>query len=141
MLGGVQPDKLEMILNGPDDGLTSRLLWAWPGTKPEFNLARGAQDDGPMQRAFARLSDLLQIHDEFGHPEPMMVPLSREAEDRLEAFARDIVERCHMASGLLAGTLGKARAGTACAYPPCWNTCGGAAAPRSPSRGRSHRRQ
>ena len=109
VLGGVQPDKLEMILNGPDDGLASRLLWAWPETKPEFNLARGAQDDGPMQRAFARLTDLLQIHDEFGHPEPVLVPLAREAEDRLEAFARDIVERCHMASGLLAGTLGKAR--------------------------------
>ena len=109
VLGGVQPDKLEMILNGPDDGLASRLLWAWPEIKPEFNLARGAQDDGPMQRAFARLTDLLQIHDEFGHPEPILVPLAREAEDRLEAFARDIVERCHMASGLLAGTLGKAR--------------------------------
>ena len=109
VLGGVQPDKLEMILNGPDDGLASRLLWAWPETKPEFNLARGAQDDGPMQRAFARLTDLLQLHDEFGHPEPVIVPLARDAEDRLEAFARDIVERCHMASGLLAGTLGKAR--------------------------------
>ncbi|KAA0122230.1 DUF3987 domain-containing protein [Methylobacterium sp. P1-11] len=109
VLGGVQPDKLEMILNGPDDGLASRLLWAWPETKPEFHLARGAQDDGPMQRAFARLTDLLQIHDEFGHPEPVLVPLAREAEDRLEAFARDIVERCHVASGLLAGTLGKAR--------------------------------
>ena len=94
VLGGVQPDKLEMILNGPDDGLASRLLWAWPETKPEFNLARGAQDDGPMQRAFARLTDLLQIHDEFGYPEPVLVPLAREAEDRLEAFARDIVERC-----------------------------------------------
>jgi len=109
VLGGVQPDKLEMILNGPDDGLASRLLWAWPETKPDFNLARGAQDDGPMQRAFARLTDLLQLHDEFGYPEPVLVPLAREAEDRLEAFARDIVERCHMASGLLAGTLGKAR--------------------------------
>lgn len=109
VLGGVQPDKLKMILDGPDDGLASRLLWAWPETKPEFNLARGAQDDGPMQRAFARLTDLLQIYDEFGHPEPVLVPLAREAEDRLEAFARDVMERCHMASGLLAGTLGKAR--------------------------------
>lgn len=109
VLGGVQPDKLEMILNGPDDGLASRLLWAWPDAKPEFTLARGTQDDGPMQRAFARLTDLLQIHDEFGHPEPILVPLDHEAEDRLEAFARDIVKRCHLASGLLAGTLGKAR--------------------------------
>lgn len=109
VLGGVQPDKLEMILNGPDDGLVSRLLWAWPDAKPEFNLARGAQDDGPMQRAFVRLTDLLQIHDEFGHPEPVLVPLDQEAEDRPEAFACDKVERCHMASGLLAGTLSKAR--------------------------------
>ncbi|GJD47240.1 hypothetical protein AFCDBAGC_5133 [Methylobacterium cerastii] len=109
VLGGVQPDKLEMILNGPDDGLASRLLWAWPDTKPEFTLARGVQDDGPMQLAFARLTDLAQGVDEFGQPEPVKLRLTSEAEDRLEAFARDMVERCHEASGLLAGTLGKAR--------------------------------
>lgn len=109
VLGGVQPDKLEMILNGPDDGLASRLLWAWPDVKPEFTLARGVQDDGPMQSAFARLTDLVQGIDEFGQLEPVKLRLTGEAEDRLEAFARDMVERCHEASGLLAGTLGKAR--------------------------------
>lgn len=109
VLGGVQPDKLEMILNGPDDGLASRLLWAWPDTQPEFTLARGVQDDGPMQFAFARLADLIQDVDEFGHREPVKLQLTTEAEDQLEAFAKDMVWRCHEATGLLAGTLGKAR--------------------------------
>ena len=62
-----------------------------------------------MQLAFARLTDLAQGLDEFGQLEPVKLPLTAEAEDRLEAFARDMVERCHEASGLLAGTLGKAR--------------------------------
>jgi hypothetical protein len=109
VLGGVQPDKLAMILNGPDDGLASRLLWAWPDARPEFSLARGVEDDGPYQHAFARLTDLAQALDEFGEPDPVKVPLTAEAEDRLEAFARDILEQCQDASGLLAGSLGKAR--------------------------------
>ncbi|MCJ2037612.1 DUF3987 domain-containing protein [Methylobacterium sp. E-041] len=49
VLGGVQPDKLEMILNGPDDGLASRLLWAWADTKPKFTLARGVEDGRPAR--------------------------------------------------------------------------------------------
>lgn len=109
VLGGVQPEKLSVIIDGPDDGLASRLLWAWPDVQPEFNLARGSQDDGPMQIAFGRLTDLIQARDEFGNPEPVRIPLTDEAEDRLEAFARDMVWRSHEASGLLAGTLGKAR--------------------------------
>ena len=40
LLGGVQPDKLIAIIDGPDDGLASRLLWAWPETIPEFRLCR-----------------------------------------------------------------------------------------------------
>lgn len=109
VLGGVQPEKLSVIIGGPDDGLASRLLWAWPDVQPEFTLSRGSQDDGPMQLAFGRLADLVQGVNEFGHPEPVRILLTGEAEDRLEAFARDMVWRSHEASGLLAGCLGKAR--------------------------------
>lgn len=109
VLGGVQPEKLSVIIDGPDDGLASRLLWAWPDVQPEFALSRGSQDDGPMQLAFGRLADLIQGVDAFGHPEPVRIPLTEEAENRLEAFARDMVWRSHEASGLLAGSLGKAR--------------------------------
>ncbi|GEP04478.1 DUF3987 domain-containing protein [Methylobacterium oxalidis] len=130
VLGGVQPDRLAMILNSPDDGLASRLLWAWPDTRPEFTLARGVDDDGPMQSAFARLTELVQAVDEFGHPVPVRIPLTAEAEDRLEAFARDVSRRCHEASGLLAGTLGKARGHAlrlSAVLEHLW-WCGGAAA-------------
>ena len=34
VLGGVQPDKIPGILNTPDDGLISRILWAWPDVLP-----------------------------------------------------------------------------------------------------------
>jgi hypothetical protein len=42
-------------------------------------------------------------------PEPVRLPLTREAEVRLELYARELVQRAHEASGILAGALGKAR--------------------------------
>src|SRR3954464_6542630 len=45
VLGGVQPDKLSAIIEGPDDGLASRLLWVWPDAIPAFTLAREVADD------------------------------------------------------------------------------------------------
>ncbi|AWN40262.1 DUF3987 domain-containing protein [Methylobacterium durans] len=109
LLGGVQPDKLPLIISGPDDGLASRLLWTWPDARPEFVLARNLQDDTLAKRNFARLSDLPMSTDEFGHAEPRLVRLTSQAEDVLEAFAREMVHRGHEAGGLLAGTIGKAR--------------------------------
>jgi hypothetical protein len=30
ILGSIQPDKLAIVMDGPDDGLTSRFMWCWP---------------------------------------------------------------------------------------------------------------
>ena len=109
VLGGVQPEKLSIIIDGPDDGLASRLLWAWPDTMPEFTLARTVQDDAQAQTNFARLTDLAMGSDQFGYSEPKRLRLTPEAENVLEQFARDMARRAHDASGLFAGTLGKAR--------------------------------
>jgi hypothetical protein len=76
---------------------------------PEFSLARTVQDDTPAQTAFARLTDLAMGSDQFGYPEPKRLRLTPEAENVLEEFARDMARRAHDASGLFAGTLGKAR--------------------------------
>lgn len=109
VLGGVQPEKLSVIIDGPDDGLASRLLWAWPDAAPNFTLARTLIDDAPAQQAFNRLTELAMGTDQFGYPEPKRLRLTTEAEDVLEAFARDMTRRAQDASGLFAGTLGKAR--------------------------------
>jgi hypothetical protein len=47
--------------------------------------------------------------DDLGIPEPKRLRLSEAAEDAIEAFAREIVQRADDVSGLFAGTLGKAR--------------------------------
>lgn len=109
VLGGVQPDKLAAVLDGPDDGLAARILWTWPDVQPGFSLARSVADHVGPRRAFARLTDLAMGSDEFGFPEPRRVRLSNPAEDALEAFAREIAARAADASGVYAGMLGKAR--------------------------------
>jgi hypothetical protein len=109
VLGGVQPDKLSTIIDGPDDGLSSRILWAWPDATPLFSLAREPGTDVHAQNAFARLTELRPGSDEFGNPEPIRVRLSAEAENALEEFGRDMAARSDDASGLFSGSLGKAR--------------------------------
>ncbi|KAA2241157.1 DUF3987 domain-containing protein [Salinarimonas soli] len=109
VLGGVQPDKVSVITDGPDDGMASRLLWSWPDDAPVFRLARDRGDDRAAQEAFGRLADLPMGSDDMGRPEPIRLPLERAAEDALEEFARDAQADAANAAGLYAGALGKAR--------------------------------
>lgn len=109
VLGGVQPDKLGLILDGPDDGLAARLLWSWPDQVPEFVLARDQGDEGEARAAFSRLADLHMGADMAGNPEPVRVRLEPAAEEVLEEFAREMQRRGEDASGAMAGALGKAR--------------------------------
>src|SRR5205085_2043990 len=90
VLGGVQPDKIAVITGGPDDGLASRLLWAWPEAAPSFTLMRQTQDDRGAETAFARLADLVMGADDLGRPEPKRLRLTPDAENVIEEFARDM---------------------------------------------------
>jgi hypothetical protein len=108
VLGGIQPDRLARTFRGVDDGFLSRFLFVWADALPDFALARGAFDDSEARDAFAWLATLDMEQDDTGrHPRP--VPLTREAEDLLEDFARAARRRGAHASGLFAGTLAKAR--------------------------------
>ncbi|UIJ74292.1 DUF3987 domain-containing protein [Aurantimonas sp. HBX-1] len=109
LLGGVQPDKLPTIIDGPDDGLASRILWAWADMLPEFSVARDKVDDDAAKAAFVRLAELTLGSDEFGEPEPKRLHLTPAAVDVLEEFGRDMAARAHEASGVFAGALGKTR--------------------------------
>ena len=109
VLGGVQPDKLSAIIDGSDDGLASRILWVWPETTPLFSIAREIGTDLHAQNAFARLTELRMGSDQFGNPAPIQVRLSADAEKALEEFGREMDVRSREASGLFAGSLGKAR--------------------------------
>jgi hypothetical protein len=109
VVGGIQPDKLANVIDGPDDGLTSRLLWVWPDALPRFKLAREAADDSAAQAALERLESLMMGSDAYGNPEPVIVRLSWTAENVLEQFAQTMDTRTHEACGALASALGKAR--------------------------------
>ena len=112
VLGGVQPDKLSILTDGPDDGLTARILWAWPDASPSFKLAREHIDSTEAKAAFMRLVGLPLGLDEFGQSKPQLIRLTRDAEDELEIFSQRMMQRGSEAYGLLAGALGKVRGHT-----------------------------
>lgn len=109
LVGGVQPDKIAAIITGPDDGLSSRLLWFWPEALPDFNLARDRADETGAKDALARLASLPLASDDEGNPCPRIVRLTPEAANEIEEFEREIRRRSQAAGGLLAGAIGKAR--------------------------------
>ncbi|HEY8566536.1 MAG TPA: DUF3987 domain-containing protein [Beijerinckiaceae bacterium] len=109
LLGGVQPDKLVPLLRGPDDGLVARVLWAWPDSVPPFTLARGIINDRPMVDAFIRLASLPTVRNDDGKPEPVLLRLTPEAQNALEAFGREAQVIGEDQCGVYAGALGKAR--------------------------------
>lgn len=109
VLGGIQPERLAPIIEGPDDGLPTRFLWAWPDRIPLFRIHREPIDDGPAREAFARLARLTNGSDGFGNPEPKRLRLTNDALLVLEEFGQDAAARGQDYVGPLAGSLGKAR--------------------------------
>lgn len=109
VLGSIQPDRLSAIVDGPDDGLSSRFAWCWPEPPQDIRLARSSVDDSAARKAFIRLTGLPMGIDELGRLAPKQVLLEPAALDRLEQFAREVHRQAADANGPLAGTLGKAR--------------------------------
>ena len=104
--GGLQPDRLSALMREADDGLLSRLLWAWPDPVP-FRLSRRAPEADWAIDALDRLR-WLDLHP--GDPaKPIPVSLSQGALPVLEAFACDIQKRQAASGGLMRSALGKAR--------------------------------
>jgi hypothetical protein len=104
--GGVQPDRLGPLMHDADDGLLSRLLWAWPDPIP-FRLSRRAPK---VDWAIDALERIRWLEMQPGDPpQPIIVPLCQEAMQLLETFARDMQDRQSSAGGLMRSALGKAR--------------------------------
>ncbi|HTV46692.1 MAG TPA: DUF3987 domain-containing protein [Stellaceae bacterium] len=104
--GTTQPDKLGLLMRGSDDGLFSRILWAWPEQVP-FRLGREPPATLWAISALDRLRELeLQTGDTVA---PVIVSLPDQARGLIEAFGREMQERQQAAGGLLRSALGKAR--------------------------------
>jgi len=109
VVGGIQPDKLNAITSGPDDGLAARFLYCWPDTNLDFALARELLDNRGATDAFAKLLGLRPTAHDKGNSEPLVVRLEVAAENCLEEFSRQMMRDGLDATGPYAGSLGKAR--------------------------------
>jgi hypothetical protein len=104
--GSTQPDKIALLMRGADDGLLARFLWSWPNPVP-FRLGTKPPGTQFAIRALDRLRELdLQSGDP---PTPIMVPLSSEGRELIEAFGVEMQQRQGNAGGLLRSAIGKAR--------------------------------
>jgi hypothetical protein len=105
--GTIQPDRLaEIIRKEPDDGLLPRMLYFWPYTVP-YRIGREPMDTPWAIEALDRLRKLKlkQVGDRL---EPVYVPLTAQALDRLEAFGQKTNKQKELAAGMLRSTYGKA---------------------------------
>ncbi|MBX6747143.1 MAG: DUF3987 domain-containing protein, partial [Acetobacteraceae bacterium] len=107
--GTIQPERLADILDGADDGLASRFLWAWPEATRRFDRPRDAGDPYQAATALQRLADLTMAKNDAGDPVPSYVRLADDAQPVLVEFAREMQDREATAHGLLKSSIGKAR--------------------------------
>ena len=105
--GGTQPDKLSAMMRDADDGLLARMLWVWPNPIT-FRLGEAPTQAPWAIAALDRLREL-DLHREGETPEPLMVPLAKDARPLLETFGVEMQERQGSAGGLLCSAFGKAR--------------------------------
>jgi Protein of unknown function (DUF3987) len=87
--GGTQPEKLSELLDEADDGLFSRLAWAWPEPIP-FRLGRRPPRAEWAISAFDRLRqlDLAPSLVPEGTARPIHVPIAEGTWPKLEEFGR-----------------------------------------------------
>lgn len=105
VLGGVQPDRLCDLLDGPDDGLQARFLWLWPDKVPPRRPTSCA-DIASASEALRKLLELPLVPGDDGKPRPFICPLADDAADAFDAWRRQ--HAAIEATGALASAFGKA---------------------------------
>jgi hypothetical protein len=106
IMGGIQPEKLTNLINGADDGFTSRFLWLWPDPIPPFRPLR-AVDNSLMVNAMCRLS-ALSLDDDNGNICPRIIPLSEDATILFQQWRDEHYIAEQNIIGLLKSSYGKA---------------------------------
>jgi hypothetical protein len=109
IVGGIQPDRLHEIHQGPDDGSAARFIYIWPKplppcrpTKPGW---RERQDF--LKAALSRLRLLSFDVDEFGERRPRLVGLTEPARKILDSVRAEVAQANKADAGLMAGWRGK----------------------------------
>jgi len=105
LVGSIQPDRIAEALQGGDDGMAARFLFAWPDAAPYRPLGERsiARDDD----ALARLQVIANL---AGSAErPLHLPFDAPALERFDGFLAGLHARTQTVEGLEAGWLGKGR--------------------------------
>lgn len=106
VLGGIQPDKLRLMLDTPDDGLVARFIWAWPDKVP-FRRPRRLVDMSVLEDLYRRLDGLSWGTDANGKQVSVVIPLSAQAADVFERWQSDNAADDEDAIGLIRSFTGK----------------------------------
>ncbi|KNH03087.1 putative membrane spanning protein [Qipengyuania citrea LAMA 915] len=80
VLGSIQPDKVVDHLDGANDGLVPRILWAWPDKLPPRPQTVRV-DRTALEAAYSRLDHLGWGEDEAGNPCAKVLRLDDDARD------------------------------------------------------------
>jgi hypothetical protein len=107
VLGGIQPDKLVGLIDGPDDGLPSRFLWTWPEPVPPKRPSRIHNRDAAAN-GLRRLSALRLGIDDFGAPKPQILRLTDDAAEEFHKWREEHTLESHELTGTLSSAWGKA---------------------------------
>jgi hypothetical protein len=111
ILGGIQPDRLREVLEGPDDGLAARFLWLWPEPVPIAPLNN--TDVGASRRRHFLLSAARRLHalamdgDPAGKLAPRVLWLDSDGLALFDELRREVMMRARSSRGLAAGWHGK----------------------------------
>jgi hypothetical protein len=108
VLGGLQPDKLGLVIQGADDGFAGRFLWFWPDPSEGYRLQQEPVDGSRQLIAMRQLSLLMPVKKDDGSCGPGYLALGASAAAHFERYVAEVRARARSASGLFAGTLGKA---------------------------------
>lgn len=106
IVGGIQPDKLDAITDGSDDGFAGRFLFVWP-ERPPFARVGNAPGIGPLLQVTRRLRELRHNVDTDGNPSSVGIPLSADAIELIEAYRQELHRMTSDEGGLIGTSLGK----------------------------------
>lgn len=107
IVGGLQPDRLELITRDGDDGLPCRFLYFWPDLMQDFRIKLEAGQDDGASAALYRLHGLNMVQSN-GVSKPAPIRLDDLALTHLEVFGQQMRLLASTASGPIAGVYGKA---------------------------------
>ncbi|MET0252765.1 MAG: DUF3987 domain-containing protein [Terrimicrobiaceae bacterium] len=103
ILGGIQPDRLDDMLAGQDDGLIPRFLPYWPEAEG-MDFVRDPEDVDRLTEALRRLTELMPNSD----GSPVLMPLSERATDIFEAWKNGRARSDRFLSSRVKAAFGKA---------------------------------